>query len=307
MKNKFRLNRQMVLRVAGSLLMVGALFFLFQQQGWDEIARAASQVTLLQFSLSLGLFLFSRLFIVGRWHVLLRSGGVRIPLLRSAELTFSGLFASNFLPTTIGGDLIRLAGIMKLGYDRAVSLASLAADRLVGMFGMVMVLPLGLVPIWQLDLAQSAMQSSPLQLTFLSTWLDRIRGFIKRTLQASTLWFRQPVALLLALACSWGHMLCTFGALFVLVHGLGAQTSFWLIAGLWSVVYFVTLIPVSINGYGVQELSMTYLFSHLGGLTISGSLILALLIRLVIMLASLPGALFVPSILAAARDVPIGE
>ena len=307
MKNKFRFNRQTVLRVAGSLLMVGALFFLFQQQGWDEIARAANQVTLHQFSLSLGLFLFSRLFIVGRWHVLLRSGGVRIPLLRSAELTFSGLFASNFLPTTIGGDLVRLAGMMKLGYDRAISLASLAADRLVGMFGMAMVLPLGLVPIWQLDLAQSAMQSSPLRLTFLSAWLDRIRGFIKRTLQALALWLKQPVALLLALACSWGHMLCTFGALFVLVHGLGAQTSFWLIAGLWSMVYFVTLIPVSINGYGVQELSMTYLFSHLGGLTIPGSLILAILIRLGIMLASLPGALFVPSILAAARDVPVGE
>lgn len=276
-------------------MMVGALFFLFQRQGWDEIARAASQVTLVQFSLSLGLFLFSRMFIVGRWHVLLRSGGVRIPLLRSAELTFSGLFASNFLPTTIGGDLVRLAGMMKLGYDRAVSLASLAADRLIGMFGMAMVLPLGLVPIWQLDLAQAAMPSSPLQLTFLSAWLDPIRGFVKRTLQTLALWLRQPAALLLALACSWGHMLCTFGALFVLVHGLGAQASFWLIAGLWSVVYFITLIPVSINGYGVQELSMTYLFSHLGGLTMSGSLILAILIRLVIMLASLPGAFFVPS------------
>ena len=286
--------------------MVGALFFLFQRQGWDEIARAASQVTLLQFGLSLTLFLFSRLFIVGRWHVLLRSGGVSIPLLRSAELTFSGLFASNFLPTTIGGDLVRLAGMMKLGYNRAVSLASLAADRLIGIFGMAMVLPLGLVPIWQLDLAQAAPQSNPLQLTFLPAWLDRIRGFIKRTMQALALWLRQPVALLLALACSWGHMLCTFGALFVLVHALGAQISFWLIAGLWSVVYFVTLIPVSINGYGVQELSMTYLFSHLGGLTMSGSLILAILIRLVIMFASLPGALFVPNILAAARDVPGG-
>lgn len=303
MKNNRPINRRTFLRLTGSLLTVGALFFLLQRQGWDEIAKAATQVTASQLGVAVALLLFSRIFIVGRWYVLLRTGGVKISLLHSAELTFTGLFASNFLPTTIGGDIVRLAGIMKLGYDRAICLASLAADRLIGMFGMAMVLPLGLIPIWQLDLRHTVLSSNTVQFAFLSIWSERIWRFIKRLFKALSLWLKQPKALFMALALSWGHMLCTFAALYMLIHGLGAQTSLWMVAGLWSVIYFVTLIPVSINGYGVQELSMTYLFSYVGGLTMSSSLILAILIRIVIMLASLPGAIFIPSIMAATKDM----
>ena len=94
-------------------------------------------------------------------------------------------------------------------------------------------------------------------------------------------------------------MLFIFVAVYLLVEGLGNQLSFWLIAGLYSLAYIVTLIPISINGYGVQELSLTYLFLHVGGLSAATSLSLAVLIRIIFMFASLPGAIFLPSILLA--------
>ena len=72
---------------------------------------------------------------------------------------------------------------------------------------------------------------------------------------------------------------------------------YWLIGGLWSLVYFVTLIPVSINGLGVQEVAITFAFSTLGGASEQSSLTLALLIRTLFILASLPGAIFLPGIL----------
>jgi hypothetical protein len=49
----------------------------------------------------------------------------------------------------------------------------------------------------------------------------------------------------------------------------------------------------------LQELSVTYLFLHVGGLSAATSLSLAVLIRIIWMLASLPGAVFLPSILLA--------
>ena len=55
-----------------------------------------------------------------------------------------------------------------------------------------------------------------------------------------------------ALGCTWGHMLCSVIAVYILIEGLGAHVDFWLTAGLWSLAYFVTLVPISINGYGVQ-------------------------------------------------------
>ena len=75
--------------------------------------------------------------------------------------------------------------------------------------------------------------------------------------------------------------------------------SFWLIVGLWSISYFVTLIPISINGYGVQELSLTFLFSRVGGISPAVGLTLAVMIRVFYMVASLPGAVYLPAILSA--------
>ena len=59
----------------------------------------------------------SRLAVAGRWHVLMHSAGTGITPRQSIRLTFAMLFASNFLPTTIGGDVVRYAGAVRLGFD----------------------------------------------------------------------------------------------------------------------------------------------------------------------------------------------
>lgn len=284
-------NRRMLLRLFGTLAAIMLTVLLIRQEGWAEIVDSLRQISPLNFFLALACLLISRLFVIARWHVLLRSGGVRIPFSRSAELTLMGLFASHFLPTTIGGDVVRLAGVMQMGFDRAICLASIAADRLVGLAGMLFAVPFGLIPAWE-SFGQAASHSFALIAS-----LQRPLHFMRRTLQTFSTWFHQPKALLAALLCTWGNMLFIFGALYLLVEGLGNHISFGLIAGLYSLAYLVTLIPISINGYGVQELSLTFLFLHVGGLSAAASLSLAVLTRILFMFASLPGAAFLPSIL----------
>ncbi len=286
-------KRQFLIRLAGTLLAIALIAVLIRQQGWADILSALKKISFTNILLAIVLIVVSRFFVIGRWFILLRSGGVKISFSDTTALTFTGLFSANFLPTTIGGDVVRLAGAMQMGYDRAVCLASIAADRLVGMLGMVLTLPYGLFTAWT-TLGHGAAQSLAFPAIF-----TRLNNFIKRTLQTFSLWFKKPLALLASLLCTWGHMLCTFGALYILIQGLGSHVSFWMIAGLWSVAYFVTLIPISINGYGVQELSLTFLFSNIGGLTPAASLTVAVLMRALYMAASLPGAVFMPSILAA--------
>jgi hypothetical protein len=74
------------------------------------------------------------------------------------------------------------------------------------------------------------------------------------------------------------------------------------VAGLYTLTYFVSLFPISINGLGVQELSMTFLLIQLGGLSSSESATVALLTRALFIITSLPGAFFLPSILAAMNE-----
>jgi uncharacterized membrane protein YbhN (UPF0104 family) len=293
-------NRQILLRLLGTLIPIGLIFLLLKEGGWNDVLDALKHLSLPTILLVLVLVLISRMFVATRWYILMRSGNVKISYSDSLALTFTGLFANNFLPTTIGGDVVRLAGAMQLGYDRAVCLASIAADRLVGALGMLVTLPFGVVPAFHI-LGHGVTQSF-----VFSGLISRLTNLIKRTLQTFSLWLNRPYALLGAFGCTWGHVLCTCVTLYILVQGLGGHVDFWLLTGLWSLAYFVTLIPISINGYGVQELSLTFLFSTIAGLSTPISLTIAVLIRAFYVAVSLIGAFYLPSILpalAATREV----
>lgn len=228
----------------------------------------------------------------------MRSAGTGITPRQSIRLTFAMLFSSNFLPTTIGGDVVRLAGAIRLGFDQAISLASLVVDRLVGMTGMAMALPFG-VPAYIQYIASSPTKS--ITIPWLNPLVDKLRLFLQELLQALKVWLSKPRSLLSALGFTWVHMLCTFAIVRLLLGGMGEHISFWLVMGLWSATYFVTLLPISINGMGVQELAMTFFYVAMGGISQSSGLTLALLMRLLQMIASLPGALFIPDILAGRK------
>jgi uncharacterized membrane protein YbhN (UPF0104 family) len=265
------------------------------ENGWNAVVAAMRKIppaALLWVAL---LFLVSRIAVSARWHVLLRAGDVPISFKDSVMLTFTGLFASNFLPTTIGGDVLRMAGAMKMGYDKAVCLASIVADRLVGVFGMFMVAPLGLYYAWGALPVNSAGTSF---MAFLKKPLD----FIKRTLLTFSIWLKKPLSLLASLGFSWIHMICLFWSIKIFLAALGYPVSFWMVAGLWSLTYFITQVPISINGYGLQELSFTFLFSRIAGVSPADSLTVSILIRAYLVLASLPGAFFLPSALAAMTE-----
>jgi len=95
------------------------------------------------------------------------------------------------------------------------------------------------------------------------------------------------------------HMLSIFAILWMFICNMGDDISFWLVGGIWSVVYFVTLLPISINGLGVQEVAISFFFSRVGGVSLEIGFTIALLIRTLTMLASLPGIFFVPMILSS--------
>lgn len=289
------------LRWLGSLLSVVLFIVLLRQQGqgWKDIVLAASQIPWWRFVLAFVLVMISRFAVAGRWHVLMHSAGTGITPRQSIRLTFTMLFASNFLPTTIGGDVVRYAGAVRLGFDNAISLASLVVDRLVGMTGMAMALPFG-IPAYIHYFSAPRLENS-LAFSWLQPLLNRARHFIQEIFEALKVWLKEPRSLAASLGFTWVHMLCTFGTVSVLLTGMGEHIPFWTIMGLWSATYFVTLLPVSINGMGVQELAITFFYVAIGGISASSGITLALLMRILQMVASLPGALFIPEILAGQR------
>jgi len=287
------------LRWFGTILTIGLLIYLLSQQGWAEITYAISKIAWWRFVLAIILVFISRFAVVMRWHVLMSSAGTGITFRQSSRLTFAMLFASNFLPTTIGGDVFRLAGAIRLGFDQAISVASLVVDRLVGMTGMAMAF------VFSLPGFIHYYTNPPVAGSMAIPWLrplgNKILRFLQELSQTLTIWLHKPRSLFHALAFTWVHMLCTFATVWLLLGGMGEEISFWWVMGLWSATYFVTLLPISINGMGVQELAMTYFYVAIGGISASSGLTLALLMRALQMIASLPGAFFIPDIMAGRK------
>lgn len=302
-----------VLRWLGTLLSGGLLVYLIARE-WDAILSAVKEVAWYYLLAAMLLTCISRICVWLRWHVLLRSAAVPIQPLQSLRLVFAGLFASNFLPTTVGGDLVRFAGAVRLKYDAAVSAASLVVDRLVGMAGMATVLPIGLVRFFSMPLPElpggdmPQIEAGSLSIAGLLKWaLDKGKKMLNSVWQAVKLWVGHPRGLLLAYLMTWGHMLCVFLTVWMLMASMKQPISFWMVAGLWSMSYFFTLLPISINGLGLQELSLTFLFVNYGGVSLQSVVVMALMMRVLQILVSLPGAAFVPGLLQPVETRPIEE
>ncbi|NMD31674.1 MAG: flippase-like domain-containing protein [Chloroflexi bacterium] len=311
---KQKAGRQIpVLRIAGTVISLGLLVYLLFREGWQTVSGAVSVVGFPVFLLLLGLTLLSRLAVSFRWFNLLRSANVDISFGQAVRLSFAGLFASNFLPTTIGGDVVRFAGAIRLKVDGAVCAASLVMDRLIGMAGMFTALPIGLVKFFSMPLPSLPVQSShflvsgTLYAGFRAKIQEYLKKLVKSVWDAIRLWVSKPGSMLISFVFTWAHMIFLFLTLHIMISRMGESISFWLTAGLWSISYFITQLPISINGYGLQELSLVVIFGHYGGISSQNVLAMALLIRILQMLASLPGAFFVPGLIQPAKSASLEE
>ena len=289
--------------MAGTLLSLGLVAYLLVRE-WASVIDAVSEIPWYVFVGCIVLTFVSRLSVAMRWYVLLRSGGSTIRFGDVLRLVFAGLFASNFLPTTVGGDVVRFGGALRFKVDPAIGAASLVMDRLVGMAGMATVLPIGLVQFFRLPLPTLPENGLPdlkldgITLPSALAWAGRkFRSFWDSGWRAMRLWLTHPGGLWWAYVCTWGHMASLFMMVWWLLSVMGEPISFWMVAGLWSMSYFFTLLPISVNGLGLQELSLAFLFTNYGGVLLHSVVVMAVVVRVLQILASLPGALFVPLLL----------
>ncbi len=78
------------------------------------------------------LFLISLFVLSIRWQILVKGYGLKIPIFTLFKYYLIGLFFNNFLPTGIGGDVLRIYNLIQSSGDRTISFASVMTERLLG-------------------------------------------------------------------------------------------------------------------------------------------------------------------------------
>jgi glycosyltransferase 2 family protein len=232
-----------------------------------------------------------------RWMVVCRALGLPMGARRSLELVYIGWFFNQLLPSAVGGDVVRALRTRALGVDWKRTVHCALLDRLLALAAMVVIVAAG----WPLLAALVGDASHRQGIAIVTGAVALSFGLLVAADR-----FPLPRAATELAASARALLLGRFAAaamlLSVLVH-LTVALATWLIARalgvpvtltaacvLMPLVLLVTMVPVSIGGWGVREGAMIAAFGY-AGVEPPAAFVLSVLFGLGLVAASLPGAL----------------
>lgn len=221
-----------------------------------------------------------------RWRLLLETLGVDAPLRRLTSSYLVATFFNNFLPSNIGGDVVRVRDGSRLTGSTAASLAVVGIDRILG-FGALYLLAAGAFVLGgpvERGLAGARVVLAGLALLFLALGYVFFRPGVARGLLAATRLDRVPWLLeqfeaaqgaVHSYRASVASVATAFGASLVIqslavwyyVSIAGALRIPLPVSAAFLMVPLCTLlqaVPISFNGWGLREGLFTLYFSQIG-------------------------------------------
>src|SRR5262249_13835966 len=77
-----------------------------------------------------------------RWYVLVRAQGLPFKLSDALRLGMAGFFFNSFLPGAVGGDILKAMFLAREQSRRAVAVATVVMDRVIGLWALVWIVAL---------------------------------------------------------------------------------------------------------------------------------------------------------------------
>jgi uncharacterized protein (TIRG00374 family) len=309
-KNKLRKpSKGQVLRWVGTLISSALFIWLLLQQDWEKTLESLANAPLWLLPLVFALYFCGMVINSLRWNFLLRAQNVNIPVLETLKLVITGAFASNFLPSTIGGDTIRAVGLLRYDISLTLSAASVVMDRLMNVLAMMTFLPWSFAVFGnQLELFSARSRSfaigipSVLLVGMVSVtkewtqrWFIKFKSWFMRFWDIIKVWLHRPGVLVGAFVLSWLSSFVIFFGIWILARGLGMDIALYEVMGIMVLTYFISMLPISINGYGLREVAVTALYIQVGA-SLEQASTLAVITRFMLLLETLPGAFWLSDI-----------
>lgn len=112
--------------------MLAVLYTRFPDLAWDEVVPTWSLTTVEWLLGAVVLTTLAMVLSALRWQQVLRAMDMPTSLRTLIPLAFAGQFVSNVLPTTIGGDVLRVSRLSKQNGEAEDTFASVVLERLSG-------------------------------------------------------------------------------------------------------------------------------------------------------------------------------
>lgn len=265
-----------ILRPAGSLLALVILFhFLPLAEVWHTLRSLPPHLWLLVVAGYLGAHLLA----INKWRMMVNLAGANLAFEQAVRCYFSGLFSTLFLPSIVGGDVVRGALALRSGQSRTSIFLGGFIDRLLDFAVLVLLTALGavLVPGELPREARRVFVTSGIALAvLLALGLSLLLWFPARHL--SLAWRRRIIRLRraarsmrrkpLRVAAAFGLGLLAQGSFIWLTarladaSGLHLLFRAWLFA--WPLAKISAVIPITQGGIGVREAALVVLLVPFG-------------------------------------------
>jgi len=290
----------------GTLVSTALFVWLISRQEWEIVLEKATGIAFWAILLASVLYLLAFGFNALRWCVLLWTQQVKITFWQALRLSWAANFTSNFLPSTIGGDGLRMLAVHTYSGRKIISIGSVVLDRIINMAAMACLLPAPLI-VFAASLGKLFSGGTAVVLAGLQKLFER---YFPKVVAVFHTWASRPWAFGVAFLVAWPSNLFPMSATYVLAHQLDLNVTFWQVISVQTVTYFLSVLPISVNGYGLREVAYTTLYVALGA-TLEQASTLALVTRFLMVLTTIPGAIWLSSALRVVTeldgDEPTGE
>ena len=262
----------------------GLLWLLFSRIDVMRFWEAARQASMTWLGIALVAYTSVVLASSWRWHQLLAMQNVRIRRRTVTQSFLVSLFFNNFLPSNIGGDVIRVRDTARAAGSHTRAFTVIVADRVAGLLALMTFaagggavaatarLPFSVIWIW-LALAAglggtvlallvpSLLARALASIGLAQSWAGRqIVGFVESAEN-----FRlAPARLIGTLLMSLFIQGAFIGVYAAMAKALGVPVGFVQLALIVPLAGLIQLLPISINGFGIREATFTLLFGRFG-------------------------------------------
>ncbi len=258
-----------LLRIAVS----GALLtWIGLKMDWDKVGQAFAHLQAGYWFAALGLLIATQIVSAVRWGLYARALGFDAPTTRLSGYYFIGMYFNLLLPTSVGGDVVRIWYLNREQGRKFAAAAAVLLDRLNGLMVLValactavVLSPLELpswVPISVAGIVGAGV-CGVLGLALLHT-LGKLTGPRAEQLATVLTLLCKPMLTLQATLLSLFVQLANVVLVWFLAQGLGIEIALPYLAIAVPMVSLLTLLPISLNGMGVREWGTTLFLTPLG-------------------------------------------
>ena len=300
-----------MLKVFVRLLVSAALlYFVLRSIDLAALWQRVQGMNMWWILLAIGSYAFVQSVSVWRWRRLLRAQHVDVATRTLRESIWVSLFFNNFLPSNIGGDVVRIADTATAAGSKTLATTVVLVDRVLGLTALILVASFGAfaaslmgihVPgarwLWIVGAGGVVLTVIVIAVPKLTAYLLAPIGLLKRPwldervqrLENAIKRFREtPSALVGAFAGALVVQITVVAFYLLTAQGLSVPLPLLLGAVLIPVSLAVQMLPLSINGFGVREAVFAFFFRRFG-LPIDAAVALSLVSTGLVMGLSLVG------------------